>query len=248
MHKRTSPKKHSFTYKLFMFWIDLDELDALAKRFQLISYNKFNVFTFRDKNYARFSTADSSITARQRMVEFLSSKGIEAEGKIMLLTHLQTLGYIFNPVSFYVCYDRQGEPLCSIAEVTNTFGEMKQYLLDRDAFENGVFDLRLEKNFYVSPFSEAADFFHFKISVPSDRFVIHVDDYQQEKRVLMSALSGQRKALTNARLLYYALRFPLITIKIMFAIHWQAFKLWVKGVPFFGKGHQIELQKEMVKL
>jgi uncharacterized protein len=231
-----------------MFWIDLDEIESLSRRFLMISYNHFNVFSFHDRHYARHE-GEQGRTVRERVVSFLDQKGVDARNsRIMLLTHLQTLGYLFNPVSFYICFNPSGQPQCAIAEVTNTFGEMKQYLLDASALTHQVFDLRLPKNFYVSPFSEPDDTFHFIIRVPMEEICIRVDDYKNDQRILLSILCGKRRALSNVRLLYYSLRFPLVTLKIIFLIHWQAFLLWMKKVPFFGKAYHTELQKEMVKL
>ncbi|MFD2144357.1 DUF1365 domain-containing protein [Mucilaginibacter antarcticus] len=132
MHHRFSPKVHRFNYDVFMFYLDLDEIDTLSKKLRLMSRNRFNLFNFRDKDHLQLpkENPDTSKNIRQHITDYLHQNSVDiGNGRIMVLTNLCTLGYQFNPVSFYYCYDEQDNVVCSIVEVCNTFREMKPYFL-----------------------------------------------------------------------------------------------------------------------
>lgn len=246
MHHRLMPREHKFSYEVFMFYFDLNEIEMLHRKFRILSYNKFNWFNFRDKDHLQFplGAGRNQKSVKQNVADYLASLGVEANGKIMLLTNVATMGYAFNPISFYLCFDKAGQPLCSVAEVCNTHGEMKLYLLDRGSFKAEVFQSMVSKYFYVSPFTDLAASFNFIFSVPDDKMLMRVDDYQDGKRFLITSLTGERKEMTDFRLLTYAFRFPLITIKIIAAIYWQAFLLKLKKIPFQRKNFNLHLQQE----
>lgn len=246
MHHRLTPREHKFSYEVFMFYFDLDEVEMLHRRFKLLSYNKFNWFNFRDRDHLQFplGAGRNGKSVKQNVVDYLSSLGVEANGKIMLLTNVATMGYAFNPISFYLCFDKAGQPLCSIAEVCNTHGEMKLYLLDSGSLNAEVFQRVVSKYFYVSPFTDLAASFNFIFRVPDEKMLMRVDDYQAGKRFLVTSLTGERKEMSDFRLLVYAFRFPLITIKIIAAIYWQAFRLKLKKIPFQKKDFNLHLQQE----
>ena len=125
MHHRLSPKEHRFQYSIFMFYLNLNELETLDRRLRLFSVNRFNWFNFRFRDHLR-TNGEESPGLKQRVLSYLGERGIELQGgKIMLLTNVTTLGYTFNPISFYLCFDERGQPICSVAEVCNTYGEMK---------------------------------------------------------------------------------------------------------------------------
>ena len=247
MHHRLAPKVHSFSYEVFMFYLDLDEITALNKKMKLMSRNRFNLFNFRDRDHLQLprETPDTSKNVRQHINTYLAENGISiAPKRIMVLTNLSTFGYQFNPVSFYFCYDANDRAVCSIVEVCNTFREMKPYFLGADTQQTGGFKLNTEKYFYVSPFIDLDTNFHFDLQIPGDKLCVKIDDYdKQGKRFFLSALSGVRKPLTDANLLLYFISFPLITLKVIGLIHWQAAKLWFKKLPFHKKNAYIELQK-----
>jgi uncharacterized protein len=245
MHKRVSPKQHEFNYRVFMFYLDLDELDEVDKRLNLFSRNRFNWFSFMDRDHL-VSTGAGSI--RERLSVFLKSKGIHWSGRATLLTNARTLGYVFNPISFYFCFDKDNNPVCAVAEVCNTHKEMKLYLLDGSTLEKDTFRLRTTKHFYVSPFSELDTEFEFIFKVPTHFMQMRVDDYKQGQRVLLSELRGSRKTLNDVNLLLYGLRFPLITVRVITLIYWQALKLRLKGLPFWKKSSNMHLQKDYVNI
>jgi len=251
MHHRLAPKVHSFHYEIFMFYLDLDEIDGLSKRLKFMSRNRFNLFNFRDKDHLQLprENPDQSKNIRQHITDYLQANGVAiGNGRIMVLTNLCTAGYQFNPVSFYFCYDEGGMPVCSVVEVCNTFLEMKPYFLGADTKQADTFKLNTEKYFYVSPFIDMDTNFDFDLHVPGKKLNMRIDDYDKEgKRFFVSTLTGVRKPLTDANLLFYFVSFPLITLKVISLIHWQAIKLWLKKVPYHKKEADKELQKEVYR-
>jgi DUF1365 family protein len=230
-----------------MFYLDLDEIDSLAKKLKWMSRNKFNLFNFKDRDHLQLPkhNPDQSKNTRQHLTDYLGTNNVHiGNGRIMVLTNLSTLGYQFNPVSFYFCYNEQEQPVCSIVEVCNTFHEMKPYFLGGETKTGSTFKLNTAKNFYVSPFIEMDTNFDFDLDIPGEKLQIKIDDYdKQGKRFFISTLSGSKKALTDANLLLYFFSFPLITLKVIVLIHWQAIKLFIKKLPFHKKTDQMELQQ-----
>ncbi len=144
MHSRSEPKKNRFVYKVFMFYFDLDEIEAWAKRLWFVSYNRPNIFSFKDSDHLQRGFK----TTKENILDFIASKGLVLKNpRIMLVTHLRMFGHMFNPVSFYYCFDGSDTPVCSVVEVCNTYREMKPYLLDGDTFADGQFHRRVIKNF-----------------------------------------------------------------------------------------------------
>lgn len=208
-----------------MFYLDLDDLNILDKSKHLLGRNRFAPYAFHDSDHHQVE----NLPIRESIEVFLNENGVHDEiGKIHLLTHLRTWGHVFNPVSFYFVFDNTGEAVCSIAEVGNTFNERKMFLLPSNS--NGVSQATERKEFYVSPFSDLDTSFHFRLSPPQECLRLSINQSKVGKIYFRSALSGTRAKLTDWNLALYALRFPLITLNIVFAIHWQAFVLYLKGI------------------
>jgi DUF1365 family protein len=243
MHQRLVPKKHRFVYDVFMFALDLDELDALAQKLKFFSRNRFNLYAFWDKDHLE----RDGRTAKAQVLDYLSRYGIDLKGgRIMLLTYVRTMGYVFNPVSFYFCSDAAGEPVCVVAEVGNTFGEKKPYLLSGEhRAGKDLFSRRVKKLFYVSPFMDLDIDFDFRLRLPSDTLDLHVDDYKGEELVLVSSLTGRKVPMTDWNLLRLTLLYPLMTLKVIGLIHWHAALLWAKKIPFFRKSENVSKQKDL---
>jgi DUF1365 family protein len=243
------PKKHRFHYKIFMFYIDLDEIDTLAKKYLLISRNHFNFFNFRDSDHLQLPADKPDVTknVKQQVLDYIASQGVHpVNPRIFLLTHLRTLGHLFNPVSFYFVYDGD-KPLCCIPELGNTFGEMKLFLLNTETLKENRFLSRVKKYFYVSPFIDHDVYFDFQLGIPGDKLNIRIDDYREDHRFFISTLTGHKKKLTNLRLFLYSVRFPFITIQVIGLIHWQALLLWLKKLHFHRKAEFPELQKDVLR-
>ena len=184
MHHRLSPKVHRFRYRIFMFAFDLDEIDAVAARIPFFSRNRPNLDTLRDRDHLTVAGLETA-SRKEKVVAWLAKQGIAFPngGRILLVTLPRVLGYIFNPVSFYWCFNPAGEPLCAIAEVGNTFGETKPYLL-RDRQGDRGFRLVTPKHFYVSPFSALDLSFDFELRVPGDRLHVRLTDLDRAARVI----------------------------------------------------------------
>lgn len=248
MHHRMEPKPHRFHYRVFMFWLDLDEIDALAKKFWLISRNRFNAFNFRDADHLQLPAEkpDTSKNVKQHILDYLKTQNAGlTHPRIYLLTNLRTMGHQFNPVSFYFVYDE--ETVCCVAEISNTFGEMKLFYFGNEFLKENIFTCRTKKYFYVSPFIEHDVDFDFRLAIPSDTLNLRIDDYAGDRRIFISTLTGVKRQLTNARLVWYFLRFPLITVQVIGLIHWNALLLLLKKLPYLKKKEHPEQQLEVLR-
>ena len=228
-HTRVSPKKHAFDYRVFMLAFDLDSFPKLP----LLSRNRFNLFSIDDRDHIR---TDPRKSTKENLLAWLQENGSEipADSRITLLTFPRVLGYAFNPVSFYYVSSISGAPLTAVAEVTNTYREMKLYPLGEPS-EKGVFERLIAKDFYVSPFSDPNDSFRFRIGLPSDDWQISINNISDGKPSLLSSIQGIRRPLTTSRLAWYALKYPFLSIGIIFGIHFQALLLFLKKIPYFPK-------------
>lgn len=264
MHARFSPRQHRFLYRIFLFAIDLDELDELDRRLPLFSARRPSLYRFVDRDFLPTGEPLHNTTGsgesnpmghlrgslKDRVLGFLSAHGVDLTGgRVVLVTLPRVLGYLFNPVSFYFCYDRTGAPVAAIAEVTNTFKEMKPYFLgpDAQAAARGEFRLRVPKQFYVSPYSDVDVAFDFTLRAPGERLSVQIDDYVGAERTLTSVLTGPRRELTGARLAWFTLKYPFITLRVITLIHWHAFRLWLKRVPWFAKAARAADQRDLYR-
>lgn len=251
MHNRLSPKKHSFWYNVYLFYLDLDELPALAKKLRFFGYNRFNLFNFRNGDHLQLprENPDQTKDVRAHLAQYVAGHGVVlGSGRVMLMTNLAVLGYNFNPVCFYFCYDEQENPQCAVVEITNTYHEKKLFFIGADELEEGAFRQRAEKYFYVSPFTDLDTVFDFRLAIPDEKLDISIDDYdRQGERFFISTLKGDREPLTNRAMLRYFFSIPLIPLWVMAMIHWQAFLLWRKKLSFHPKAANRSLQKDVYK-
>lgn len=264
MHARLAPKRHRFSYRIFLFGLDLNELPDLHQSLRLFSLNRPNLYSLRESDFLPAGeplhnpTAAPALPApnrprplKERVVAYLGTRGIDLTGgRVHLVALPRVAGYLFNPVSFYFCYDAQGAPVAALAEVTNTFREMKPYLLGpetKTAPSGGEFHQRTPKHFYVSPFSDVDVAFDFRLGVPTDKLAVQIDDYTGPQRTLTSTLAGPRRPLTDGTLAWFTLKYPLITLKVIGLIHWHALRLWLKRVPWFAKAARPADQRDLYR-
>jgi DUF1365 family protein len=242
-HERLSPKRHQFSYRLFFLDLDLDEIPRLTKSLLPFSHNRFNLFTFRDSDHLNSGKAD----LRANLEHWLEEQGVTLPpgSRIRLVTLPRIMGYIFNPVCFYFISNANGTPLHAVVEVCNTFREVKPWLI-KEPTSATTFRRTVPKHFYVSPFTNLTTQFDFRLKVPGDKIEIHIDDIEDGKTTLVSWIRGTRKPLTNARLFWFTIRYPALTLQVIVKIHWQAFRLWLKRLPFFNKGNDPELQRDLL--
>ncbi|KQS41944.1 hypothetical protein ASG14_05760 [Pedobacter sp. Leaf194] len=234
-----------------MFYIDLDELDLISEKLRWFSRNRFNLFSFKDAEHLQLpaENPDKTKSTRQHMEDYLKQNGVEGKDlKIKLLTNLNVLGYNFNPVSFYFCFDETEKPVCCVAEISNTYREMKLFFFGQEELKGDVFKKITTKYFYVSPFIDHDDSFDFSLKVPGDKLEIKIDDLDKNgNKFFISTLFGKRQPLTNGALIGYFCSIPFIPLQIMGMIHWQALRLWLKKLSFHPKAKNPELQRNVYK-
>jgi DUF1365 family protein len=241
-HRRETPAVHAFTSRVFMWLLDLDEIDALCDQLPLLSRNSHNIYSFRDSDHLYRGQP----SLRANIEAYLKEEGVSTHPeRIELLTNLRTFGYVFNPVSFFYCYDADEVPFAVVVEVHNTYGELKPFLLTRDDLLKQGFRKETPKLFYISPFSELDHQLRIRTELPADRLAIHVDSFREteDKPFFRSSLTGKAVPLTTTALARYTLRFPFITLKVISLIHWHALRLYLKKVPVNRKSAHPELQQ-----
>ena len=231
IHKRFKPKEHFFKYKVFSLFIDLSELEELNKNLKFFSFNKFNLISFHEKDHGERD--GSSLLDWVKLN--LRNNNISTENiKIKLLCYPRILGYVFNPLSIFFIYDKDENLISILYEVKNTFSEQHTYVFKVES-ENKLIQNNCSKKFHVSPFIEMNCNYFFRILNPGENLSVKIDQYDQEGKILFASQDGKRSDLTSENLMNSYLKHPLMTFKIISAIHFEAFKLWIKGIKFVKK-------------
>jgi DUF1365 family protein len=226
-HSRTRPAKHSLSYGVFMLLLDLDEIPALAKTLRWFSLGRFNLTSFQSGDHGD----GSSTPLRTQVEQRLDEAGLSIDGgPIRLLCLPRILGYVFNPISVYFCHRPDGALHAILYEVSSTFGERHSYLIRADAGADGEIRQSVEKRLHVSPFMEMDLRYAFRVSPPGTRVRIAIAVSDREGTILNASFVGARRDLTDAELLRAWATHPLLTLKVIAAIHWEAVKILLKGV------------------
>ena len=228
MHARLKPVGHRFSYRVMSLLIDLDRLGEADQLSPLFGVNRPALYSFRETDHGK---RDGS-SLRNYVQRCAAERGIDLTGgRVLLLCYPRLLGFTFNPLSVYFCYRADGELALLIYEVRNTFGDIHPYVLPVRLGEISDAGIRQqqEKLFYVSPFVEMAMRYHFRISPPGECVKLRILETDRDGPLLSATFNGRRKALTTVALLRSFFALPLVTLKIVAAIHWEALRLWLKG-------------------
>lgn len=225
MHRRLRPRPHRLRYRVFWMLLDLDEIDSLPRGLRLFSHNRFNAVSFYDADHGD----GSGRPLRPQVERHLETAGIDLEGgSIRLLCMPRIFGYGFNPLSVFFCYRNDGSLAALLYEVHNTFNQRHSYLIPVAA-SAAVIDQQCRKKFYVSPFMDMDLGYRFRVAVPGDRISVAISAADRDGPLLTAALNGRRRVLTDGTLFRLLLGYPLLTLKVIGAIHWHAARLWLKG-------------------
>ena len=230
-HQRLHPITHRLRYGIFMVWLDLDELPALGRRLRFFSHERFNLFSFHDRDHG-----DGEKGGLRRWVErHLCAAGLPIEGgAIRVLCMPRVAGHAFNPISVFFCHRADGALAAMIYEVNNTFGERHSYLIPVEG-DGGVIRQVCEKRFYVSPFMPMAMLYRFRVTRPGARASLAITASEGAVPMIATGFAGARTALTDGALLRAFLRMPLLGAKVLAGIHWEALKLWGRGMKLVAK-------------
>ena len=239
-HKRLIDPRYQFAYRVFNVCLDIDAVTELSDRLKLFSHNRFNLFSFYDADHlAKEAGMDSDPGALRRWVESgLREHGIELQGgQIRLFCYPRILGFVFNPLSIWYCENHDGQLVAILCEVRNTFGERHCYLL-RDP-DGGVLDLNKPhhhaKQFHVSPFLPSSGDYEFRFSEPAKQLDVSIVWLKENERAMVATQRMKKIPMNDATLLKIFFTLPLMTLKVVAAIHWQALKIWVRGAKFYKK-------------
>lgn len=233
-HRRFAPRRHEFSYGLYLMYIDLDELPALFDGFSLWSSRRFNLAWFRRADHLGDPDQPLDRVVRDTVE---ASTGLRPVGPIRLLTHFRYLGYGFNPVSFYYCFNKQDERVEAIVcEVNNTpWGEQHVYVLpEKDNMGRGEhMQFRRSKEFHVSPFMPMDIEYDWRFNKPGEYLNVHMENHREGVKLFDATLKLERLSMNSFNLARVLVQYPWITVKVVAGIYFEALRLWLKKTPFY---------------
>jgi len=226
------PGKHRLSYSVFMLAIDIDELPALDQQLKLLKHNRSGLLSVFDRDHGGRTNAP----LRPQIEAKLRDAGIAWDGgAIVLLTMPRLFNYVFNPLSVYFCTRHDGTLAALVHQVGNTFGESHFYVLPPRTSENGAITQACDKDFFVSPFLEMDLHYEFRIVPPGERTAVAMTVRRGADVALTASFAGERRELTDANILRVWAGNPLMTFMVIAGIHWEALKMWTKGVRYLGR-------------
>ena len=232
-HQRFKPIEHSLNYKTFSMLLDLDEIENLAKNISIFSLNKFNIFSFYNIDHGARDGGSLKDWVQKNIKKFNISNNVT---KIKLLCYPRVFGYVFNPLSIFYCYENNNLKAI-FYEVINTFNEQHTYIFKIK--DNEKIEQKCKKKFYVSPFMDMETYYNFKLLNPNKKLSIFIRQTNGEETVLTATQTGDKKEFSFKQLLINFFRYPLMTIKIISSIHYEAFFLWKKGAIYRKRDNKI---------
>ena len=232
-HQRFKPVKHSLKYKTFSLLIDLDEIEILDKNISIFSLNKFNIFSFYIKDHGERDGSSIKQWVLKTVKKFHISNNIT---KIKLLCYPRIFGYVFNPLSIFYCYEKDNLKAI-FYEVKNTFNEQHTYVFKIKDGKN--IEQKCKKKFYVSPFMDMETYYNFRLLNPKEKLSVFIKQSDKKETILTATQTGDRKEFSFKQLMANFFKYPLMTIKIIGSIHYEAFLLWKKGAIFKKRKNKI---------
>lgn len=230
VHARFRPRRHRMKYRVFSLLLDLDQLENLNRSMRLFGHNRRAMFSFWDKDHG---TLESNVSLRDWVESQLRAAGIDPSGgRVHVLCYPRIFGYVFNPLTVYYCSDENGGLNAILYEVCNTFHERHTYVIPASGVE-GTVRQSCAKELYVSPFMPMECDYHFQIDPPGDRIAVRINETDVEGPLLYASFEGEREPLSDRALLTAFFNYPLMTLKVMMAIHFEAARLWLKGLRVF---------------
>jgi uncharacterized protein len=233
VHRRSSPREHSFGYGLHLAYIDLEELPTLFRGRWFWSVGRTNLISFRREDYL----GGSGQPLRDSVLDCVENElGRRPTGRVGVLTQLRTLGYLFNPVSFYFCYDERGQVEAIVAEITNTpWGERHAYVLDASSAResDGCYLFDFEKSFHISPFFPMEQSYTWMFRCGGQGMQVSMVNRERGESVFSVTLNCKRQAITGRSLAAALIRYPLQPLRLHLGIYWQAALLFLKRTPVF---------------
>jgi DUF1365 family protein len=236
IHKRFKPKVHYFKYKVFSLLIDLSELETLDRKVNFFSFNKFNLISFHEKDHGERNGSSLKLWVHRN----LEKNNIQTKDiKIKILCYPRIFGFVFNPLSVFYIYNLKDQLISIMYEVKNTFGEQHTYIF-KVTKDSNLIQNNCSKKFHVSPFIEMNCTYFFRLLKPGNKISVVIDQYDSEDKILYASQDGFRSDFNTKHLIISYLKHPIMTFKIILAIHFEAFKLWGKGIRFIKKKIKIK--------